>query len=1295
MKDDGAVRPEKYCAFISYSHQDARWARWLQGKIERFRVPASLLKHAGGQSRLGRVFRDRDELSAGVLSEKLQAALLESGFLIVICSPATPDSRYVIHEIDFFKAHRPFDRIIPFIVGGMPRAGSHETPGVLECLPEQLRVRSATTATFEDSKREAATLDLLGPDARSIGDGSRRAFVKLMAAMLGVDFDLLWQREKRRRIQRICVSILLISLLACSFVALQAEHARRRGEDKARHEEAQRSAEKKRLAQLAEKDFQRGCAVADEGKNDEALAWLARAVRSAQHVGAAARISSLLLEGRWTLPVGAHVLKGQNVTAAVFDANGQRFATVTMTDGGSARSAEAWQVWETETGRAISPSIPAPDSIASVAFHPDGRSLLIAAGKEVRLLNPVTAQAIGHPLVCSGKLAGAIFGPGGKSIVTYARDGNARIWDTATQNPLSPDLVHNAAVTTAAINKEGNLLACGTEKGSIYRWSFPSGQPVRKPLSHPGQVNSLQFDFLSGNTLLSGSSNGNVILWLYQKDESAVSFSHGKERMGGTAISPDGSTILTYGDDWALRIWSLLQGKQIEDLKHGKEVMSASFCPDGMSAVSGSRDGTVHLTGIGSGQIIPPLQLGAPISVACFSLDGSRLLTASRGNGVRIWNMSSRRVEPQLLLSTSTVSSARFSPDGLEIVTAGNKGKVQFWPIGSLSPTRELPQEDGEVFDDAIYSANGKVLVTSGTRVRAWAADALKLIGVAPVDLEQGVSLTVSSDGSNVLAKSRGHPIRRWQPKPSGGTIAEVPVLEGAEHISFNGDGSSFFVANDHQVRFHHTESLARTGQLEIPEGGISSVEYSPDGKSILVGMSSGVTQLFSAPAGRLLRTLDPGSPPIVSEERRDGKNVGMIRLQESSVVSLAHFDASGRRIVVGRMNNAAYIWDATTGEQIVNPLVHKAGIHIAAFSPTGEFLVTGTDGPTRLWHVGSGLLTAPITQNTDVPIAVEWRKDGSAYLTLGQEGELKVFHRFAAEAPPIWLADVAEAYSGWRLGGERNESLLPVDRHETWARLQGESSDLKDNEPWSRLAHWLFAGNGSAFPATPNGGPPAPNYFAPCRDLRKLNEACWRQIGRTPFGDGTDEQRINKRHYELKLARLANALDYFPGDPRFLAGFAEIYSETTLENVAAQFRLTAISALAARLGPQDAEVQRIHSAILNRGNMQQEALVYLQRALALDPDSVDVQLHAGYLLGSSQDKERAIQHFTQAIEIVRRSHLSKDLEKGALRNRAMLYVLLKRETQAAADVAELLRLEPEFELPPQLKRLKKTPSAE
>ena len=208
----------RYTAFLSYSHADAKWAQWLHTRLEGYRVPKSLVGTPGRDgpigARLGTIFRDRDELpTSGDLGATIQAALADSSALVVICSPAAAASRWANREVELFRALGRGDRIACFVVAGTP--GS--TDPARACFPAALVAPGP----------EGQLMEPLAADARPEGDGRERAFLKLVAGLLGVSYDALARREVQRRHRRLlavtaasmCGMAIAIGLAVTAYVA--------------------------------------------------------------------------------------------------------------------------------------------------------------------------------------------------------------------------------------------------------------------------------------------------------------------------------------------------------------------------------------------------------------------------------------------------------------------------------------------------------------------------------------------------------------------------------------------------------------------------------------------------------------------------------------------------------------------------------------------------------------------------------------------------------------------------------------------------------------------------------------------------------------------------------------------------------------------------------------------------------------------------------------------------------------------------------------------------------------------
>jgi YD repeat-containing protein len=186
----------KYYAFVSYSSADREWADWIRRRLESFRIPRYL--EGVTPESLPRTFRpifqDRAELrSSASLRGVLEEALVQSRYLIVICSPASARSRWVNEEIRYFKSLGRDKRILSLIVEGDPDACTVEEGG---CFPPELRLTKETPDSVGSETQE----DTPGAaDARPGRDEREGALLRIIAGLLSVNREAVVQSYRRRR----------------------------------------------------------------------------------------------------------------------------------------------------------------------------------------------------------------------------------------------------------------------------------------------------------------------------------------------------------------------------------------------------------------------------------------------------------------------------------------------------------------------------------------------------------------------------------------------------------------------------------------------------------------------------------------------------------------------------------------------------------------------------------------------------------------------------------------------------------------------------------------------------------------------------------------------------------------------------------------------------------------------------------------------------------------------------------------------------------------------------------------
>ena len=75
MKDI-STRGYQYFAFISYQHNDEKWAKWFQKQLENYKLPSDIRNHRPDIPQYIRpVFRDKSDLCGAKLHDRQEKVL--------------------------------------------------------------------------------------------------------------------------------------------------------------------------------------------------------------------------------------------------------------------------------------------------------------------------------------------------------------------------------------------------------------------------------------------------------------------------------------------------------------------------------------------------------------------------------------------------------------------------------------------------------------------------------------------------------------------------------------------------------------------------------------------------------------------------------------------------------------------------------------------------------------------------------------------------------------------------------------------------------------------------------------------------------------------------------------------------------------------------------------------------------------------------------------------------------------------------------------------------------------------
>ena len=201
-----------YKAFISYKHDpvDSGVAAEIQTRLERFHIPYALQKEKSVKT-LRPVFRDKDELSATEnLNDTIKNALMETEYLIVICSTRSIKSIWVRKEIEFFLEHHEKSKVLTVLVDGEPS----------EVIPRVLLEEEVTTVDEDGNVRtQIVPLEPLSCDYRMDRRRARREeFPRLAAALIGCRYNDLRQRQRQYQMRLMGAGLAALTMLMCYFV---------------------------------------------------------------------------------------------------------------------------------------------------------------------------------------------------------------------------------------------------------------------------------------------------------------------------------------------------------------------------------------------------------------------------------------------------------------------------------------------------------------------------------------------------------------------------------------------------------------------------------------------------------------------------------------------------------------------------------------------------------------------------------------------------------------------------------------------------------------------------------------------------------------------------------------------------------------------------------------------------------------------------------------------------------------------------------------------------------------------
>ena len=615
--------------------------------------------------------------------------------------------------------------------------------------------------------------------------------------------------------------------------------------------------------------------------------------------------------------------------------------------------------------------------LARLGLSPDGKVAATASRDgTVKLWDPGTGALIRTLDGKGDPILSIAFSPDGKTLVasngTVRGDrGFARVWDVATGTSRRTHEIPSK-VEHVTVSPDGKLLVASTGKHGAQAFDLAEGTAF--PGFGPAAGSVREAGFSPDGSLVFLRSGKEVSVYSASSREQLVAFSAHEKPVLGAAFSHAGDRIATCSMDGTVRVWDPRTGAESAKIApedrgdggYGKAVgfHTVAWSPDDKALAAGAVDGSVRLLDPATGAVLHTLvRHTMQVEQIVFSPDGRRVLAASLDSTATVWDAATGGLVEHLRGHKEGILCAIFAGEG-RVITGSDDRTARVWDITDGPFARMLDGHTRSV-DRLAASDDGSVLVSASidSTARAWDPKTGAALAVLGEHKGTVTALAVSRDGRLAATGAVDTPARIFDAR-SGAARATLPGTEkGITAAAFSPDGALLATAAlEGQVELWDAQTGTLKRKLDGHDKKVTRLTFSRDGKKLASASWDGTARVWQL----------------------GGDAVPLVLKGSEGWVTAAIFSPDDRTLAIAA-NEEVRVFDASSGAELRKLTGHEQQINGLAFSPDGKLIATASlDTTVRTFRADTGAPVKTFTGHTEGALDVAFSAEGDLLFSAG-----------------------------------------------------------------------------------------------------------------------------------------------------------------------------------------------------------------------------------------------------------------------------------------------------------------------